>query len=130
MRWMLVAMVVGCGGSERSYPAVAGTYSGKYTSMYSPNDVFTGTMVLTQDGGHLTGSLHTDEPRSGIVALSFTDGNDLSGTVNFTDACGGTANLLATVKTGPDRIEGNYLATDCVAVHGGGYILNKELAKQ
>jgi hypothetical protein len=129
------ALAAGC-GVDAAPPAVdvTGTWSGPVESNAGPPGyepvfgTYRMTLVLTQTGSSVTGTLASDAAFSGSVAGGVS-GNTLTLRVGVAP-CGppggssGTVTLTGTVAAGPpDRMSVSYLGTPCgVEDHGQGIL--------
>ena len=108
------------GGDDGTSPGetayLTGTYVGDYTVSSEPGTVYRAGLTLVQTGRNLRGQLTTDGLRTAIATLTL-DGSTLTGELEYTDDCPGSAQLTASIQAGGDRIVGGYSASDC----GGEY---------
>ena len=104
-----------------------GTFLGSYTASANPGVVYQGVMQATQSGNSVAGALTTNAGRSALVSATVS-GLRFSGTMTFTDACGGTASTTADIADSGRRLAGNYSASDCNGQYTGGYLFVKTTA--
>jgi hypothetical protein len=97
---------------------LTGTFVGEYTVSTEPGTVYSAALVLSQAGRDVVGQLTTDAPRTGLVSFLFDD-STLTGELEFTDDCAGSANVTANIQSVGDRIVGSYSATDCSGSYTG-----------
>ncbi len=116
-----------CGGDGAgpNTPNLTGTFSGDYTVSLDPGTIYQAALHLTQNGSAVSGTLTTNAGRSANVTGSVS-GTRLTGSVTFTDGCGGAASTTADITNNGTRLIGNYTANDCLGQYTGTYTLIRQ----
>lgn len=129
---LVLALLVGCGGDDPVEPEsdpepvdLSGAWVGTYTSTLDPGVIFSANLTVSQTQESLSGGLVTDAPRSADMTGVLLEGGVASMHFEFTDDCGGEADIAADVVD-PARLEGSYSATDCTGTYSGEMAFNKQ----
>lgn len=108
---------------------LTGTFVGEYTVSTEPDTVYPAALVLSQAGRDVCGEFTTAALRTGLVSF-VTDGLTLTGGLEFTDDCAGSASVTANIEDGGDRIVGSYSASDCSGEYTGTLDMVKSTGRQ
>lgn len=130
--WLGIAFVsaaAACGGDGDGGNGpdtdITGTFIGEATSSLLPGQPFQETLQLTQDGDDVTGTLVTENGRTGNVS-GIVSGDRFTATVDLTDACGGSSVTTADITDDGTRLVGTYEADDCLGEYTGTFDLEKQ----
>ncbi len=123
---LAVLPACGDGGNEPAPPAdYTGTWAGDYTVSLQPGVVYQGTLIVSQSGGNITGTLTTNAGRTANVTGTIS-GNRLTATFTYTDGCAGSASATAQLSADQQTVTGAYQSTDCLGSYTGTFVLQSQ----
>ena len=123
---LAVLPACGDGGSEPAPLAdYTGTWVGEYTVSLQPGVIYVGTLVVSQTGSSITGTLSTNAGRTADVTGTIS-GNRLTATFTYTDSCTGTASATAQLSANQQTVTGTYQSTDCNGSYTGAFVLTAQ----
>jgi hypothetical protein len=98
---------------------LTGTYYGTYTISARTWIADAVVLHLVQTGTRVTGSLKSEQRRRTARFDGEAHGARITGTLTFTDRCGGTATVTLLMIDQARRLDGSYDAQDCEGAHSG-----------
>ncbi len=104
---------------------ISGRWVGDLTSSRDPFVTFPSVMQLAQTGTAVTGTLTISTGRVANVNGTVS-GQRMTGTLSFTDVCGGTATTTVDVVLNGTRLSGAYNLNDCGGNQTGGFVLDRQ----
>jgi hypothetical protein len=120
---LAVLPACGDGGNEPAPPAdYTGTWVGEYTVSLQPGVTYVGTLVVTQTGSTITGTLSTTAGRTADVTGTIS-GSQMTATFTYTDGCAGSASATAQLSADKLTVTGTYQSTDCIGSYSGTFTL-------
>jgi len=113
-------------GSAPAPPSdYTGTWVGDYTVSVQPGVTYQGTMLVTQSGNSITGTLSTSAGRTADVSGTIS-GRQLTATFTYTDGCVGGATVTAQLSVDLQTVTGAYQSNDCLGSYSGTFVLSKQ----
>lgn len=99
--------------------SLTGTYYGTYTMFAGTPAADAIVLHLVQSGNRVSGSLKSEQRRRTATFAGETHDDRLTGTLTFTDRCGGSATVTLVMIDHARRLDGSYEAHDCAGTHWG-----------
>ncbi|MBP2647259.1 MAG: hypothetical protein H6Q77_883 [Gemmatimonadetes bacterium] len=123
---LAVLPACGDGGSAPTTPAnYTGTWVGDYTVSLQPGVTYVGTLVVSQTGSSITGTLTTNAGRTANVS-GIISGRHMTATFTYTDGCVGSASATANLSADGQTVTGQYQSTDCIGSYTGTFVLRAQ----
>ena len=98
---------------------LTGTYYGTYTMSARTPGADAVVVHLVQSGNRVRGSLKSEQGRRTASFVGEAHDDRLTGTLTFTDRCGGSATVVLVMIDHARRLDGSYEAHDCEGTHWG-----------
>ena len=98
---------------------LTGTYYGSYTISARTWSAEAIVLHLVQTSTRVTGSLKSEQKRRAARFDGEAHDDRLTGTLTFTDPCGGSATVTLLIIDHARRLDGSYDIRDCEGTHSG-----------